>query len=892
MFGLNKRTALCVVWFATVVVAQPATAKTIVLLASEAPGIPAGTALESGIGAKLRQDMLDPVRLYVELIDVTRTDDEAYDRAFGAYVRAKYSAAAPDLIITLAQPALDFALRHRAEIFTNVPLLFGLVDEVSIRNRALGPDVTGVFIRPPAPDTLDLALRLQPRVRRVIVVSGTTPLDRSWEAGVRLAARAFEPRVSFTFLTDRRLRDLLGALTLLEDDAIVLYASLSMDGDGVPATSSEVAEMVRRASHVPVYGLASPYLGHGIVGGVLVDYTQHGVELAERAARLLSGDRASALPPATTANLAAFDARELQRFGIREALLPPGAIVQNREASLWQLHMWEIVVGTMLAAAGSLKLVHVAFGRRREKRRPARDLRERGVEPLALEEPASLAAAPANRGDVAPAWPDSTLHGAAPRLPPPHAAVVDRDGVIVSVNDAWMRFGLANGVRSLAAVSPGASYRDVCLKAVRDGVAGAADVLAGMDAVANGRSDTFEFEYPCGRPGRDQSCLMRVTPLRRNSGSVVVMHWNVTSLRRLETAVRDRGAEFRDVADTLSVAVWIAGPDGRATYFNTRWLEMTGRRMDEEVDLGWLEGVHPDDRAAAIDIRRQAFIERKTYSLVYRIRCADGAYRWLVERGIPRPDGTFRGYASLLDKGLIDTAEHHHAERMLRDLTGRVINAQEDERRRIARELHDNVNQQIALLSIEIEQLGLRPPESSSAVTARMRELAARTAHISSEIHNLSHRLHSSQLDALGLVAAVRAQCLEFASQGLDVDFVDKDVPPNVPENVALCLFRILQEALTNVAKHSGASQARVTLTGTGGAIVLRVIDAGRGFDPVDLRTPGLGLVSMRERLRMLDGVLTITSPPGLGTTIEALVPYTPPAGRPGDFRRSDVQPS
>jgi signal transduction histidine kinase len=310
------------------------------------------------------------------------------------------------------------------------------------------------------------------------------------------------------------------------------------------------------------------------------------------------------------------------------------------------------------------------------------------------------------------------------------------------------------------------------------------------------------------------------------------------------------------------------------------------------VDLGWLEGVHPDDRASAVDIRRQAFTERKTYSVVYRIRCADGMYRWLVERGIPRPDGTFRGYASLLDKGLIDTAEHHHAERMLRDLTGRVINAQEDERRRIARELHDNVNQQIALLSIEIEQLGLRPPESSSAVTARMKELAARTAHISSEIHNLSHRLHSSQLDALGLVAAVRAQCLEFASQGVDVDFVDKDVRANVPENVALSLFRILQEGLTNVAKHSGASHARVTLIGTGGAIVLRVIDAGRGFDPADVRTPGLGLVSMRERLRMLDGVLTITSQPGHGTTIEARVPYAPASGRAGDSRRSDLEPT
>ncbi len=211
----------------------------------------------------------------------------------------------------------------------------------------------------------------------------------------------------------------------------------------------------------------------------------------------------------------------------------------------------------------------------------------------------------------------------------------------------------------------------------------------------------------------------------------------------------------------------------------------------------------------------------------------------------------------------------------LRVLTGRLLQAQETERRRIARELHDDLNQSLALLSVELDVLGQKPPGSPDQLAARLRALSARVKQVSSTVHDLSHQLHPSKLEQLGLLAAVRSLCKELAQgRGLPVEFTHQDVPEAIPQDTALCLYRIVQEALQNVMKHSGARQAGVELTGLGGAIRLRVSDDGRGFDPASAGGNGcLGLVSMRERLRSVGGEIVIDSRPSGGTRIEVRVP-------------------
>jgi signal transduction histidine kinase len=221
------------------------------------------------------------------------------------------------------------------------------------------------------------------------------------------------------------------------------------------------------------------------------------------------------------------------------------------------------------------------------------------------------------------------------------------------------------------------------------------------------------------------------------------------------------------------------------------------------------------------------------------------------------------------------------SERELRAVTGRLIHAQEEERRRIARELHDDLNQGLALLAIELDLLAQKPPGSDALLGDRLHELSGRVKQLSSVVHELSHLLHPSKLEQLGLVASIRSLCKELArDHEMEIQFIDRQLPPSVPADATLCLYRIAQEALQNVLKHSGARNARVELLGSEGAVVLRIRDEGTGFDPSSIaEQAGLGLVSMRERLHMLGGTIVINSRPGEGTGIEVRLPLNTPSG-------------
>ena len=210
----------------------------------------------------------------------------------------------------------------------------------------------------------------------------------------------------------------------------------------------------------------------------------------------------------------------------------------------------------------------------------------------------------------------------------------------------------------------------------------------------------------------------------------------------------------------------------------------------------------------------------------------------------------------------------------LRELTGRLLQAQEIERRRIARELHDDLNQNLALLSVELDMIGQNPSHSAS-VHERLQKLSAQVKQLSSSVHDLSHQLHPSKLEQLGLVAAIRSLCKEFTqAHGLPIIFEDRGLTTAFAADTALCLYRIAQEALQNVVKHSGARRVEVELIEEAAFLRLRVIDDGKGFDAGSLTgRESLGLVSMRERVRLVHGELAINSQPAAGTRIEVRVP-------------------
>ena len=220
-----------------------------------------------------------------------------------------------------------------------------------------------------------------------------------------------------------------------------------------------------------------------------------------------------------------------------------------------------------------------------------------------------------------------------------------------------------------------------------------------------------------------------------------------------------------------------------------------------------------------------------------------------------------------------DITEHKRAEEALSSVSRRLIDAQEQERTRIARDLHDDIGQRLALLSVSLAGLAQRDDDTPWP-PGRTMELQRQASEIAADLQALSHRLHSSRLELLGITAAMSHFCAEFADQhNATVDFEMHDLPDRLPSDVSLSLFRILQEALHNAVKHSGVLQFEVQLWGTRQEIHLVVRDQGKGFDVEAARTGrGLGLVSMEERAKLVNGALSIDSHPGRGTTIHARV--------------------
>jgi signal transduction histidine kinase len=231
-----------------------------------------------------------------------------------------------------------------------------------------------------------------------------------------------------------------------------------------------------------------------------------------------------------------------------------------------------------------------------------------------------------------------------------------------------------------------------------------------------------------------------------------------------------------------------------------------------------------------------------------------------------RAEADLRNLAESLEGQVLARTEE------LRHMTQKLMEAQEQERTRIARELHDDVNQRLALLTVELEQLRDAPSE----IQTRVQELLKQTSEISNDIQTLAHDLHSSQLEYLGLVAGIKSWIREFGKhQGMQVDYRHSVRSPLPPE-VGLCLFRVLQESLHNAAKHSGAKRIQVELAEDAGEIHLTIRDLGKGFDIETARQGrGLGLTSMRERVRLVNGSILIHSKPKAGTTIQVRVPIS-----------------
>ena len=337
-----------------------------------------------------------------------------------------------------------------------------------------------------------------------------------------------------------------------------------------------------------------------------------------------------------------------------------------------------------------------------------------------------------------------------------------------------------------------------------------------------------------------------------------------------EEALRDSEERFRLIANSAPVMIWMSGTNNEITYLNQTWLDYAGRPSDAAVETLRATVVHPDDVERCRQVYENAFEQREPFQLEHRLRRHDGEYRWVLTGGVPRYHvDAFVGYIGTS----LDITERKQAEAALAGQ--KLIEAREEEKARIARELHDDISQRVGMLGVYLEILQRSLPASATDLEQQIAEIYRQIAGLASDIQALSHGLHSPRLELIGLKAAVTGFCRELSNRhDLTIDLHVENIPEALPPEVSLCLYRVLQEALQNVVKHSESRSADVSLTAQINTINLTVADSGSGFDSSrGHEGRGLGLTSMKERLKVVGGQLSIQSKRVRGTAIHAVVP-------------------
>jgi PAS domain S-box-containing protein len=836
--GFSKAIRGC--WLLPVVVilsAGAAEPKRVLIVHSFGSAAPPFTTASSAFETTLLQEIGERVDLDEVSLDVARYTTLDMEEALVELMRKRQARWQPDLVVPIGSPAGIFVAEHRDRLFpTNTPILYTGMDQRRLPPGALPQNATFVGASYDLPGAVEDILQVAPTTTNIVVLIGATPLEQFWTDVLRREYQPFTNRVSFTWFNELSLDQMLERSAKLPPRSFILLVLLMRDAAGVTHNADEALRRIHEVANAPVNGFFQNQLGMGILGGRLYANELEGAESARIAVRILHGEPPLGFPPRVLPpSHPQYDWRELQRWKIDEARLPAGSAILFKAPTVWERYRTWIVTGASVCVAQAI-LISMLLANLGKRRRVERSLEE-------SERRFRTAA------DAAPImiW------------------MSGPDKLCTFLNRPWLEFTGRTLDQDLGNGWADSVHRDdaqECLKTYVE----AFDARQPFVMEYRLRRHDGEYRWVCdtGRPRLD------------NRGSFVGYIGScvdVTESRRKTEALVESESRLRAILDTAVEGIITIGERGVIESVNVAAERIFGYTAAEMIAQNvsmlmphpfrdehdqYLAGYHHTHKPKIIGVGREVSGRRKDGSVfpidlgVSEIALADRRVFTAVVR---------------------DVTERKQAEQTARELSGRLISAQEAERAHLARELHDDITQRLACLAIDAGRVvaGWDGVEGSRT----MREVRDGLVRLSEDVHSLSYKLHPALLEDLGLADALKAECERFARQeSIPVEVKLEQFQTGVPRDAGLCLFRVTQEALRNVARHAQAQSAAVSLRRLDGGLQLAVTDSGVGFDPVQNRQrASLGLASMRERVRLLDGELDVESMPGHGTSIVAWVP-------------------
>ena len=812
--------------------AEPPTPKRILALYWYGKDFYSNVEFDRGIQMTLRGTGVD---YHAEYFEPNKFPGEGQAIALRDYLQRKYADRKIDVIIAMSAVSADFLLSNRASLFPDAPIVLHANTTNQLKERAAQAPSTGVVPDNVHARTLETALSLHPDTEHVYVINGTIEQDKSVEALLKERFSEVHTRAEITYLTDLPLGPLLARVKSLPARSLIFYSRQDYEDPSRSLSLIDVLVLVAASAHAPIYSTGNSYVGHGTIGGYGVNAYQCGVEAAKMALKILDGTPAQSIPIVEVPSLPVFDWRELRRWGLNEDRFPPGSEFRFREPTLFEQHKWRILSGIALFIIQTL-LIAGLLAERQRRLRAQGALRER------LEFETLL----------------SELSADFTRLPPEEV-----DHGIEKWLQRLVEFLKVDSAALLAESSPEAQQPAVL--AVPIHVAGSAWTLR-FDAKQSPR-----VAWP-------EDLLPRLRLAGEILAGALVRNANGQALR--ETQER-----YKLATGSGGVVVWDWDLETSKFYADPLLKTLLGYQDNEIGNYfdDWIRLVHPADVGQVLQ-RIDTHIQSRSsrFEAEHRFVRKDGAIRWFLASGsvVCNEAGT----AVRIVGTEMDITKRKLAEQELQHLSARLLDSQDQERRRIARELHDGTAQNICAILLNLKGLNKSSAGLPAKFQAALSDCYALCDQSLREIRTLSYVLHPPMLDQTGLVAALRWFLDGFAQRsGIDVDLVATADVGRLPPEIEMDLFRVVQECLANVHRHSGSSTAQLWIERQATQVQLRVKDQGHGMPSLpaereDSGQLGVGLSGMRQRLRHLGGRLEIESS-SQGTTITAIVPLPADSG-------------